>query len=183
MNPVAGVLLPMRRFHPMDRGTDLLLPLSVQDWLSKGHLARYVVESESAGRLGSERAGAGVWRHWEHALSPGYAVGVADLWLRHRAFLQRCSRFGSVCLVGTKIHANASPHSALSYGHAEVLEAYLRAEVQELLALAERTDGAQVPDGMSIPAELERRVLPASLPPAEAWRHRPQGPDTGSTGG
>ena len=36
----------MRRFHPMDRDTDLLLPLplSVQDWLSKGHLARYVVE-------------------------------------------------------------------------------------------------------------------------------------------
>jgi hypothetical protein len=35
---MAGVLLPMRRFHPMDRDTDLLLPLSVQDWLSKGHL-------------------------------------------------------------------------------------------------------------------------------------------------
>ncbi len=34
----------MRRFHPMDRDTDLLLPLSVQDWLSKGHLARDVVE-------------------------------------------------------------------------------------------------------------------------------------------
>ena len=27
----------MRRFHPLDRDTDLLLPLSVQDWLSKSH--------------------------------------------------------------------------------------------------------------------------------------------------
>ncbi len=34
----------MRRFHPMDRGTDLLLLPSVQGWLPKGHLARYVVE-------------------------------------------------------------------------------------------------------------------------------------------
>ncbi len=42
--PMAGVLLPMRRSHPMDRDTDLLLPLSLQDWLSKGHLARDVVE-------------------------------------------------------------------------------------------------------------------------------------------
>ncbi len=27
----------MRRFHPIDRETALLLPLSVQDWLAKGH--------------------------------------------------------------------------------------------------------------------------------------------------
>ena len=42
---------------------------------------------------------------------------------------------------------SASRHSALSYGHAEALEAHLRAEVQELLALAERTDGYQLQDG------------------------------------
>ena len=42
------------------------------------------------------------------------------------------SRFGTVSLDGTKIHANASRHSALSYGHAEQLEASLKAEVQEL---------------------------------------------------
>ena len=29
------------------------------------------------------------------------------------------SRFGAVSLDGTKIHANASRHSALSYGHAD----------------------------------------------------------------
>jgi len=67
------------------------------------------------------------------------------------------SRFGTVSLDGTKIHANASRHSALSYGHAEAIEAQLKAEVQELLALAEEADGANVPDGMSLPEELQRR--------------------------
>jgi len=67
------------------------------------------------------------------------------------------SRFGTVSLDGTKIHANASRHSALSYGHAEAIEAHLKAEVQELLALAEQADGVNVPDGMSVPEELKRR--------------------------
>lgn len=38
------------------------------------------------------------------------------------------SRFGTVSLDGTKIHANASRHSALPYGHAEQLEAQLQAD-------------------------------------------------------
>jgi transposase/IS5 family transposase len=67
------------------------------------------------------------------------------------------SRFGSVSLDGTKIHANASRHSVLSYGHAETIEAQLKAEVQQLLALAEAADGVNVPDGMSVPEELTRR--------------------------
>ena len=67
------------------------------------------------------------------------------------------SRFGTVSLDGTKIHANASRHSALSYGHAEAIEAQLKGEVQELLALAEAADAANLPDGMSLPEELKRR--------------------------
>ena len=66
-------------------------------------------------------------------------------------------KLGTVCLDGTKIHANASRHSALSYGHIEKLEARLKTEVQELLALAEQADKADVPDGMSLPEELKRR--------------------------
>jgi transposase len=69
----------------------------------------------------------------------------------------RLSRFGTVSLDGTKIHANASRHSALSYGHAEKLEAQLRAEVQELLELAEAADQSSVPDGVSLPEEIKRR--------------------------
>ena len=67
------------------------------------------------------------------------------------------SRFGTVSLDGTKIHANASRHRALSYGHAEAIEAQLKGEVQELLALAEEADAAHLPDGMSLPEELKRR--------------------------
>lgn len=67
------------------------------------------------------------------------------------------SRFGTVSLDGTKIHANASRHSALSYAHAEAIEAQLKGEVQQLLALAEEADGAHIPDGMSLPEELKRR--------------------------
>ena len=66
-------------------------------------------------------------------------------------------KMGTVALDGTKVHANASRHSALSYGHAEKLEKRLKQEVQQLLSLAERADAADVPDGMSIPEERERR--------------------------
>jgi transposase len=66
-------------------------------------------------------------------------------------------QMGTVALDGTKIHANASRHSALSYEHAGKIEAQLKAEVADLLAKAEAADQADVPDGMSIPEELERR--------------------------
>lgn len=64
---------------------------------------------------------------------------------------------GTVALDGTKIHANASRHSALSYEHACKIEAQLKAEVADLLKKAEAADQSDVPDGMSIPEELARR--------------------------
>ena len=42
-------------------------------------------------------------------------------------------KLGTVALDGTKIHANASRHSALSYEHAGKIEAQLKAEVADLL--------------------------------------------------
>src|SRR5271154_67201 len=66
-------------------------------------------------------------------------------------------KLGTVALDGTKIHANASRHSALSYEHASKIEAQLQAEVADLLRKAEAADQADVPDGMSIPEELARR--------------------------
>lgn len=71
---------------------------------------------------------------------------------------------GTVGLDGTKIHANASRHSALSYERAGKLEAQLEAEVAELKAAvarltsqAEAADRADLPDGLSVPDELARR--------------------------
>jgi len=66
-------------------------------------------------------------------------------------------KLGTVALDGTKLHANASRHSALSYEHAGKIEAQLQAEVADLMAKAEAADQADVPDGMSVPEELARR--------------------------
>ena len=66
-------------------------------------------------------------------------------------------KLGTVALDGTKIHANASRHSALSYEHASKIEAQLKAEVADLLGKAEAADQAEVPDGMQVPEELARR--------------------------
>ena len=66
-------------------------------------------------------------------------------------------KMGTIGLDGTKIHANASRHSALSYEHACKIEAQLKAEVAALMAKAEAADTADIPDGMSIPEELALR--------------------------
>ena len=53
--------------------------------------------------------------------------------------------------------ANASRHSALSHGHIEKLETQLKTEVEELLVLAEQADQSSLPDGVDLPAEIQRR--------------------------
>jgi len=84
---------------------------------------------------------------------------LANLFVQVLEYAQELKllKLGTVCLDGTKVHANASRHSALSHGHIEKLEVQLKAEVQELLALAEQADQANVPDGVSLPAEIKRR--------------------------
>lgn len=66
-------------------------------------------------------------------------------------------KLGHIALDGTKIHANASRHSALSYGHIKKLERQLAEEVARLMDLAEAADNATIPDGMDLPAEIARR--------------------------
>ncbi len=48
----------------------------------------------------------------------------------------KCLKLGNIALDGTKIAANASKHKALSWEHANRIEAQLREEVQQLLKLA-----------------------------------------------
>lgn len=64
-------------------------------------------------------------------------------------------KLGVVSLDGTKIKANASKHSALSYGYARQLEARIQAEIAELKRRAEAAEG--LPDDLSLPEELQRR--------------------------
>ena len=66
-------------------------------------------------------------------------------------------KLGKVSLDGTKIHANASKHSALSWEYACKIEEQLKAEVAELMRQAENADAADLPDGYDIPEELKRR--------------------------
>ena len=83
------------------------------------------------------------------------AVFVQVLQLAHE---MKLLKLGTISLDGTKILANGSRHRALSYyAHAEKIEAQLKGEVQELLALAEQVDQSAVPEGMDLPEELKRR--------------------------
>ena len=66
-------------------------------------------------------------------------------------------KLGNIALDGSKIKANASKHSALSYGHIKQLEQQLKAEVAKLLALADAADNEKIPDGMNLPEEIARR--------------------------
>jgi transposase len=64
---------------------------------------------------------------------------------------------GTISLDGTKIHADASKSKAVSYKRLLEIEAQLRAEVEELFALAERLDERERPDGLVVRDEIARR--------------------------
>jgi transposase len=63
----------------------------------------------------------------------------------------------TVAVDGTKVLANASKHSAVSYQRAGELSAQLELEVQQLLAKAEQADATPLQEGLSIPEEITRR--------------------------
>ena len=197
----------MANFRPIDRATPYLLPPSVEDWLPKNHLARFVVDIvDQLDVSGLTRGYRGTGSAAYHPtvmlglLIYGYATGVYSsrrietathesiafryiaaneqpdhdsLCAFRKRFLKEIEalfvqvlciarqmkllKLGTIALDGTKIHANASRHSALSYGHAQKIEAQLEAEVKEMLARAEAADQEPLPEGLSLPAELARR--------------------------
>ena len=195
----------MARFVAVDRDTQFLFPPSVQEWLPKDHLARFIVDVvEQLDLSGLEQSYAGRGSDAHHPvmlvalLLYGYATGTFSSRALERAsydsiafryitanshsdhdtifrkrFLKQieaifvqvlgCARemgvlkLGTVSLDGTKVHANASRHSAMSYGHAKKLEAKLKAEVAELMKRAEAANAKDLPDGMNLPEELSRR--------------------------
>ena len=68
-------------------------------------------------------------------------------------------QFGQLTVAadGTKVLANASKHSAVSYQRAGEMIQQLELEVQQLLAKAEQADATPLQDGLSIPEEITRR--------------------------
>ena len=197
----------MTNFRPIDRATPFLLPPSVEDWLPKDHLARFVVDivdQLDLSELTRQYRGTGSAAYHPAVmlglLIYGYATGVYasrrieaathesiafryiaaneqpdhdSLCTFRKRFLKQIEvlfvqvlciarqmkllKLGTIALDGTKVHANASRHSALSYGHAQKIEAQLEAEVKEMLARAEAADQEPLPEGLSIPEELARR--------------------------
>jgi transposase len=63
----------------------------------------------------------------------------------------------TVAVDGTKVLANASKHSAISYEHAGKSIEQLELEVKELLAKAQQADSTPLEEGLSIPQEVQRR--------------------------
>ena len=197
----------MSHFRPCDRATPFLLPPSLDDWLRKDHLARFVVDivdQLDLSPLTDVYRGAGSAAYHPAMLLAlliyGYATGMFSsrrieeasydsmafryiaanaqpdhdsLCAFRKRFLpeiealfvqvlciaseMKLFKLGTIALDGTKMHANASRHRALSYGHAEKMEAQLRVEVSELLAGAEAADEEPLPAGLNIPEELARR--------------------------
>ncbi len=66
-------------------------------------------------------------------------------------------KVGTISLDGTKIHADASRHKAISYKRLLELETQLRAEVEELFILSEQSDQREIPDGLVVREEIARR--------------------------
>ena len=67
-------------------------------------------------------------------------------------------KLGDISIDGTKIHANASKHKAMSWKYANQLEAQLKKEVELLLKKAEETSNEALND-IDIPDEIKRREI------------------------
>jgi transposase len=63
----------------------------------------------------------------------------------------------TVAIDGTKVLANASKHAPVSHGRAGKLMEELDLEIEELLRKAENANSTPLDDGLSFPAEVQRR--------------------------
>jgi transposase len=68
-------------------------------------------------------------------------------------------QLGNISIDGSKIHADASKHQAVSYKRLLELETQLRQEVEALLTLGEQADQGEraLPEGLVVPNEVTRR--------------------------
>lgn len=64
---------------------------------------------------------------------------------------------GQISVDGSKIHADASKSHAVSYGRLLQLERRLRVEVEELMALGEKADQEDLPEGLDVGFEIALR--------------------------
>jgi hypothetical protein len=82
-------------------------------------------------------------------------------------------KLGTLGLDGTKIHANASRHSALSYDRAGKIEAQLKAEVAELIAKAEQRTKQTFLTACRFPTSWHGATIVCRRSPKLARRSKP----------
>jgi transposase len=66
-------------------------------------------------------------------------------------------KLGNISVDGSKVHADASKSHAVSYGRLLQLEQRLHTEVEELMALGEKADQGDLPEGMEVEFEIALR--------------------------
>lgn len=71
--------------------------------------------------------------------------------------MKALKKVGTVSLDGSKMLANASKHSAVSYDRAGEMVQQLELEVEALMKKAEEADSRPLEDGLSVPEEIARR--------------------------
>ena len=162
-----------------------LFPLSIEAWLPKGDLARFVVgivEQLDIRSLRESDRGQDSTRYNSEILTAllfyGYVTGVfSSRKLESSIYDSAAFRYISAnthpdhdMIAGfrrrflkelselfVKILMIASRYKDLNYGNAGTLEAQLQAEVADLLGKAEAADRADIANELSIPEELEHR--------------------------
>lgn len=71
--------------------------------------------------------------------------------------LGQLKKVGGISVDGSKIKANASKHSAVSYKRAGEMIRQLELEIEELTRKADEADNAPLADGLILPDEIKRR--------------------------
>jgi hypothetical protein len=66
-------------------------------------------------------------------------------------------KLGNISVDGSNVHADASKSHAVSHGRLLQLERRLRAEVEELMALGEKAEQEELPEGLDIGFEIALR--------------------------
>jgi transposase len=160
--------LPLNHFHVNARGTG-------SEQYPPAMMLALLIYCYATGRFGSRTLEAATYSdvavrficantHPDHdsictfrtANEPAFVAAFTHV--LHLAHQLRLTQLGAISVDGSKIAANASKHTAVSYQRAGEMIAQLQLEVQELLTHAKQADAqeAKTP-ALDLPAELRRR--------------------------
>ncbi len=89
----------------------------------------------------------------------GFLVEIKQLFVQILLIAQVAGvlELGNISLDGSKIHADAAKSKAVSHKRLLEIEKRLQAEVDELFALSQQSDQAELPDGLDIATEIAFR--------------------------